>query len=281
MPLTFPGQWRFKAPEGLEPIDAFVVSEFFELIAKVASQGNSWNIIEQFKGTFAGAVGSVHVRSSSEGWAATDLRSYMDQAARNPPLFIEALYSGFEFVEATWKLSVPDTQLINDICRKNSIPLEIDGRTLKIISGTVPSIPVPHAPPTLREETARLLEESVNRSEQLLLENHGREAVQEMLWVLESLATGFRGKSLPAGQVKGKYFNQIVQDIKKGSPGTTLRQALEWCELLHGYLSSPTGGGVRHGIDLNAGDPISIHEARFFCNLIRSYVGFLQAEHEK
>jgi hypothetical protein len=121
----------------------------------------------------------------------------------------------------------------------------------------------------------------MDRSEQLLMENRGREAVQEMLWVLESLSTGFRGLSLPSGQVNCNYFNQIVKELKKGNPNTTLNRALEWCEQLHWYLSSPTGGGVRHGIDLNAGDPVSVNEARLFCNLIRSYVSFLQSEHER
>ena len=50
---------------------------------------------------------------------------------------------------------------------------------------------------------------------------------------------------------------------------------------LHGYLSSPTGGGVRHGVDLNEGLELGIVEARLYCNLIRSYLTFLIAEHER
>ena len=50
---------------------------------------------------------------------------------------------------------------------------------------------------------------------------------------------------------------------------------------LHGYLSSPTGGGVRHGVDLNEGMEFGITEARLYCNLIRSYLTFLIAEHER
>ena len=50
---------------------------------------------------------------------------------------------------------------------------------------------------------------------------------------------------------------------------------------LHGYLSSPTGGGVRHGVDLNEGLELGITEARLYCNLIRSYLTFLIAEHER
>lgn len=50
---------------------------------------------------------------------------------------------------------------------------------------------------------------------------------------------------------------------------------------LHGYLSSPTGGGVRHGVDLNEGVALELNEARLCCNLIKSYIGYLIAEHER
>ena len=50
---------------------------------------------------------------------------------------------------------------------------------------------------------------------------------------------------------------------------------------LHGYLSSPTGGGVRHGVDLNEVRELGISEARLYCNLIRSYLTFLMDEHDR
>ena len=50
---------------------------------------------------------------------------------------------------------------------------------------------------------------------------------------------------------------------------------------LHGYLSSPAGGGIRHGANLKASIAIQPNEARLFCNLIRSYISFLMAEHER
>jgi hypothetical protein len=49
---------------------------------------------------------------------------------------------------------------------------------------------------------------------------------------------------------------------------------------MHGYLSSPTGGGVRHGIDLAGGVDLDPSAARLFCNLTRSYISFLIMEHE-
>jgi hypothetical protein len=54
---------------------------------------------------------------------------------------------------------------------------------------------------------------------------------------------------------------------------------LAWVTTLHGFLSSPTGGGIRHGTDLRTGIVIQPNEARLFCNLIRSYISCLMAEH--
>lgn len=63
--------------------------------------------------------------------------------------------------------------------------------------------------------------------------------------------------------------------------GSTLERVIEWVTGLHGFLSSPTGGGVRHGMDLSEGVLIGPSEARLFCNLIRSYIGYLLTEHER
>ena len=47
------------------------------------------------------------------------------------------------------------------------------------------------------------------------------------------------------------------------------------------YLSSPTGSGIRHGIDVREGLALEIDEGRLYCNLIRSYLTFLIAEHDR
>jgi hypothetical protein len=62
--------------------------------------------------------------------------------------------------------------------------------------------------------------------------------------------------------------------------GTTMDRILEWATQMHGYLSSPKGGGVRHGTDLKDGISLSLSESRLFCNLTRSYITFLLNEHE-
>lgn len=138
----------------------------------------------------------------------------------------------------------------------------------------------PERPPTLAEQAITLMEESLCRAEELLVEGRGREAVQETLWLLELVTTAFRGIETTTGTIAGTYFNQIVRELRKSYKGTTFDRVLDWADALHGYLSSPTGGGVRHGLDMNKGLPIGLNEARLFCNLVRSYLGYLLAEYE-
>ena len=95
------------------------------------------------------------------------------------------------------------------------------------------------------------------------------------------IATAFRGLDTDMGTVQGKYFNKIVADLKAQNKGTHMHQVLSWIMTLHGYLSSPTGGGIRHEADVAALQPLQLHEARLFCNLIRSYVNFLIDEHTR
>jgi hypothetical protein len=47
------------------------------------------------------------------------------------------------------------------------------------------------------------------------------------------------------------------------------------------FNRAATGGGIRHGTNRNAGVATMPHETRLFCNLIRSYIAFLTAEHER
>lgn len=143
-----------------------------------------------------------------------------------------------------------------------------------------PVIAVPLPQPTLADKARDVVEKSLQRSEQLLIEGHAREAVQEIIWLLETVATAFKGRETQSGRIEGKYFNQIVRDLRAKHAGTTLDRVLDWISMMHGYLSSPTGGGIRHGIDLAEGVDLDPNEARLFCNLTRSYISFLLVEHD-
>jgi hypothetical protein len=286
--LQFDPEWRFKPPVDGKYKNSAVprqaLSSFDNLISKTATQGDRWNVLETFKGAFANASGRSHVTSSSESWAETDLSSMMNSAADNAPLFLEAFYEACKTLNSQGVFA-PDAEMINKVCEENMMGYVIKPPKLILLESSLdarsPVVAVVERPKTLAENAIELLEKSLEQSERMLKEGKYREAVQESLWVLESVSTAFRGLESEGDKVKGKYFNEIVKDLKRISKGTTLELALDGMAKIHGYLSSPTGGGVRHGLDLAEGLPIEANDARLFCNLIRSYTGYLLMEHER
>lgn len=285
MALKFPGAWRFNPPADARFVNHAIpdaaVRDFIDLIIKVTSQGDRQDVLEHFKGYFCTGAGTIHSWSSNASWAESDLRSYANEAAANAPLFIEALYSAcasFGNIDAdAW---APDADMINEVLARHQIGYVIRPPRLEPREDMAPVVVVA-PPPTLAERAVDLLQGSLTRSEELLSQGRGREAVQESLWLLETVTTAFRGMETATGTVEGKYFNHIVRDLRGLEPDGSLKRILDWITTLHGYLSSPTGGGVRHGLDLDAGVLIGDNEARLFCNLIRSYLSFLLIEHQR
>jgi len=261
-------------------IRCLTAEQFNDLISKIATQGSRWDLLEHFKGYFARAVGRTPVWSSSEDWAETDLRYLMRDAAQNTPMFLEAFFEACDDLRKTG-IDVPTVDAINRVCRQHSVAYELQPLNLVQLPGPQVTVTASAPPPTISQSAAEPFQSSSARAEALLAENRPREAVQEMLWMLESLVTVFRDAPLASGQVKGKYFNEIAKELRGLGSGTTLERVIDWCTQLHGYLSSPTGGGVRHGLDVNSGAVISLPEGRLFCNLILSYVTFLLTEHDR
>jgi hypothetical protein len=280
MALAFPWSWRFAAPSDGDFVNTSiptpVVGVFLDLIEKMPAPHGRWSMLEHFKSAF-GAKG----RSSDEGWAYSDLMRAMDAAAENAPLFIENFFDGCEALRShnvEWQ--GPDVAFINGVLLAHNIGYEIRPPNLLARERGAPVIAVPLPQPTLADKARDVVEKSLQRSEQLLIEGHAREAVQEIVWLLETVATAFKGRETQSGRIEGKYFNQIVRDLRAKHAGTTLDRVLDWISMMHGYLSSPTGGGIRHGIDLDEGVDLDPNEARLFCNLTRSYISFLLVEHD-
>ena len=275
--MQLQGPWRFDSP-GAMPLEA--VREFDTLVGRVAAQGNRWAILEHFKGYFAGAAGATTSRSSSESWAESDLDRLMSQAAENAPLFIEAFYDGCESLRSEADLTVPEVGRINRILSEHGVGYEIRPPALVAV-GLHQPIPVPERYQSLDEQAQEIVQQSLQQSEKLLAEGHPRQAVQEILWLMESVVTAFKGLGTGEDTIEAKYFNKIAKELRTKRKGQTIEQVLSWLTTLHGYLSSPTGGGVRHGADLKSGITINADEGRLYCNLIRSYVTFLMSEHER
>lgn len=286
MALKFNGKWRFAPPADGRFINTSIpqgaVDDCVELLLKVVTQGKRWRGLEHFKAYFCEAAGVTHVGSSSEDWAETDLRHYAQRAADNAPMFIDALYEACKsFPGKNTDFYAPDAGDINALLARHDIGYEIRSPDLVLREAAAPPVAVPERPPTLAENSVSLYQECLRRSEELLSQGRGRAAVQEVLFLLESVVTGFKGKPTASGNVAGTYFNEIVVDLRKKRNDPTLTCVLRWLEGIHGFLSSPTGGRVRHGLDLNEAVEISDHAARLFCNLVRSYLGFLLSEHEQ
>lgn len=275
--LTFNGSWRFDSPGS---VPSGVRREFSDLISRIATQGDQQSVLEHFKAYFAPAAGTTSSLSSSASWAETDLQRHMDGASLNAPLFIEAFFDACESLRSKG-VAVPEVHVINRVLAKHNAGYEIRPPDLVSLNGQVAPIPVLEEPPSLDEEALELVQRSLSQSEKFLSEGQGRQAVREVLWLLETVSTVFQGMETDSGTVQGKYFNKIVEDLRRRERGTALDQILDWVAKLHGYLSSPTGGGVRHGTHLKAGVATTAGEARLYCNLIRSYISFLLSEHER
>jgi hypothetical protein len=276
--LKFNSAWRFTTPGN---IDGDVSDEFIRLINKIAAQGSTQKILEHFKSYFASAAGTTSSWSSNASWAETDLRSHMNAASENAPLFIEAFYDACEALQRTHQdYAVPDVDLINRVLSNHNAGYHIHPPHL-VSKNPQKVIEVPPEPLSLDQQAQDLIQQSLKQSEQFLSEGRDRQAVQEILWLLETISTAFQGMDTGSGTVQGKYFNRIAEDLRRHHKGKILDQVLAWVTTLHGYLSSPTGGGIRHGTDLKAAIIIQPNEARLFCNLIRSYISYLMAEHEQ
>ena len=244
--------------------------------------------VRAFKKVFSVACGRPNYPSSSADWAESDLLSVMrDVSQDNAPIFIKAFWDGCQSLKNRLNhsdlenLLLPDQDIINTLLQKHNIGYRIQSNELKILEDADVLIEVEDPPISFEEQNIEIIRSSLNQAEESLTQGKGKEAVQETLWLLESISTAFRGIETESHTVEGKYFNKIVKDLRKAYQGNTIDRVLEWISSLHGFLSSPTGGGIRHGLDLKDGIQISLNEARLYCNLIRSYISYLLAEHEK
>ncbi|WP_420606537.1 hypothetical protein [Novosphingopyxis sp.] len=270
--LNIPAKWRFGSPGEL---DQQGVNAFNSLIHTIAAQAeSSWEILELFKAKFNGGASW----SSNESWAIGDLQNAMSNSADNAATFIAAFWDGCEQVHREHPtIGLPDVDIINKILFDHGAPFEVRPPGLMPRN---PQIPIPVLTPqrSIAEQAVELIHASLDQADRLLLEQRPRPAVQEILWLLETVATAFQGLDTGTGTIEGKYFNEIVRNLRNHHRGGPLAEALGWMTKMHGFLSSPTGGGVRHGTQLAADVSPTLKEAHLYCNLTRSYINYLLAE---
>ncbi|MDR6101777.1 hypothetical protein QE369_001974 [Agrobacterium larrymoorei] len=275
--LQFDGDWRFDSPGPIEPA---VQEAFRDLINRICGQGQRKPILEHFKARFCAAGGAEYWPSTNERFASEDLDRDMTRAGDNAPIFIETFWVACQELRArNPTMVIPDAGRINRVLAEADAGYQLDPPMLIATRVHIPII-VPDAPPSLDVQAQALINESLDASQRALCDGNGRQAVQEVLWLLETISTAFRSQEILDGSIQGRYFNKIIGELRQRGRGHQ-EQILQWMMTLHGYLSSPTGGGVRHGIELKEGLALGIDEARLYCNLIRSYLTFLIAEHER
>jgi hypothetical protein len=201
--------WRFDSPGR---IPRGVADEFSRLIGQIAGPGDTQSILERFKSGFASAAGSESTMwSSSVSWARTDLETYMDQAGANAPLFIEAFYEACESLRSE-NVDVPDLALINRILVNHEAEYEVRPPNLILRGDTGEAVEVPAKPPSLDHEARETIQKSLAASEQFFSAGQYRQAVQEVLWLLETVSTAFQGIDTGTGY----GTRQVLQQDRRG-----------------------------------------------------------------
>ena len=89
-------------------------------------------------------------------------------------------------------------------------------------------------PLTPASSSRRVDQQSLDESDRLLSEGKNRLAVQEILWLLETISAAFQGSQHDDGTVTGKYFNKIVCDLSRLNKGRVLGEVTGRVEKLHG-----------------------------------------------
>lgn len=275
--LQFDRALRWTSPG--EMSGDIVEDVFTEIVMRIVAQADAQTVLELFKRRFAQASGRTSSRSSSVDWAESDLRSYMRHAAANAALFVEALYDGMCDTERLHvHVGLPPWHYVNRVLAPSGYAIEPPNL---IVGVMVSAVAVPENIPSLDAQANELIQRSLAQSEDLLNSGCYRQAVQEILWLLETISTAFEGSQHGNNTVQGKYFNHIIGELMKFNTGRMLAQASNWMRTLHGYLSSPSGGGVRHGTVLNDAYDLSEGEAKLVCDLTRSYIAYLLSEHQR
>lgn len=270
--LSMPTDWRYGSPGEMPPAAVHAFNSFVHTIA--AQSESSWSVFELFKAKFSGGCAT----SSSESWAISDLHGIMMGAADNAPVFIAAFWGGCVQVKERFPtVGLPDASVVNQILYEHGLPYELRPPQL-LPRHSQASIAVQAPEQSMDERAYDLIHRSLDEADRLLLEQRPRQAVQEILWLLETVSTAFRGQESGSGSVEGRYFNEIVRDLRNKHRGSALAEALGWMTKMHGFLSSPGGGGVRHGTQLAADVSPTTREAHLYCNLTRSYINYLLAE---
>ncbi|HEX8702926.1 MAG TPA: serine/threonine-protein kinase [Myxococcaceae bacterium] len=120
MALIYPAEWKFAMGDEVLAVPSQLVSEFHDLVAKIAAGApDEQDVVEGFKSRFG-----FHGRSTSLSWAMSDLLSAMDAEKRNAPNFIDCFWSELESLKKA-NVATPTLAQFNAILSKHGVPFEV------------------------------------------------------------------------------------------------------------------------------------------------------------
>jgi len=218
--LYFDSAWRYASPAEMpsEIIEAILT----KVIAPAPFDGPRQDLLEIFKRRFAHAQGQTASRSSSESWAESDLHGYMRGAAANAPLFVEALHDALmDLYGRNPLLGTPPWAHVNSVLAPSGYAIQPPNL---VVGRVALPVQVPQTVPSLDAEANELVQRSLAESESLLNNGKYRLAVQEILWLLETVSTAFLELTRFRGHLffgtGGVHHAETSPPVPGGIPGT-------------------------------------------------------------
>jgi hypothetical protein len=283
--LQFDPRWIFQPPADDElhhgSLPGETVQECLTLIRRVIPEDYRQGTWETFKRGFYPKSGRTYSRSSDSRWAEYDCEAAMFDAASNAPVWIGTFYSSWKELEGTNRIPIVGIEdLLNGILVQTGVGYVVEPPNLRAV-GQIATLALVELPAAIGTVERQRVEDSLQLATEHMDRGDFRNAVMESLWLLDSAIMVYQGLVLPTGRVAGAYFTPIVGSLRRLNVGASLAHIMGWMNTMYGYLSSPGGGQVRHGMDLSAELALTANEARLYCNLIRAYIEYLLAEHER
>lgn len=283
MDLNFDIAWELTPPLDGTYINSKIPSQALEqcflLLQKAANRTNdAEEVYYLIRAEFSGAMGHPIYRSSSMYFAPGDAREAMERATENAPVFIAAYYGACKKIKKQFGTkAAPSVPVINRLLELHRLGYVIEPPNL-VLRDQVQVVSVQSA--SVLDQFQARFQTSIDRSQQLLEENKGDEAVTQIWWLLESMMLLFAGRTMNGHQITGTYFNEVTKHLKRAAGDTAVMGAVgRWLDALQSYLSGPGEAGIRHGRHLHL-EGLKRHEAELFCNLTRSYISYLLSEYE-
>jgi len=219
--------------------------------------------------------------STSVEWAANDFRQRAYSARESARSFLADILEGFRQIE---RYGFP-TRSEADV---NTVLREVRSRWrvangLAQVNTTASGVDTRNQGLAISEGCRREIDASVDKAEILLANGDGRDAVREMVDLMETVTSAFQGREFGGRKFKGKNLSHVAKSLASLGDDEFIRHAMHEMERFYGLMSSRERG-VRHGKlweVLESGADIDILAAQLYCDMARAYMNFILATYDK